>query len=292
MESTGNAIVDFVGQMNISGNVIPQAWYKTITRENGKPNLPAIVILADVVYWYRPTEVRDESTGRTVAARKRFQSDLLQRSYAQISEQFGISKREAQAAVAELERLGIVKRHFRTIEMNGVKMSNVLFIELVPSGLYSATFADAKNEIAITFERDTLPHQNVTPPTPKRDTNTGITHKTTTENKKDNARDEIAATSEKPKKAKEPKHRHGEFGHVMLTDAEFDKIKADFPSEYLRMIRDLDEYLEEHPAKSYANHSLTMRRWKRRDDEKAGAKQTVTAKEPQPVPFGWEEAMA
>ena len=30
-------------------------------RDNGKPNLTAIVILSDIVYWYKPTEVREET---------------------------------------------------------------------------------------------------------------------------------------------------------------------------------------------------------------------------------------
>ena len=35
--STGNAIVDENAKLNISGNVIPQMWYRTIVRESGKP---------------------------------------------------------------------------------------------------------------------------------------------------------------------------------------------------------------------------------------------------------------
>lgn len=180
-----NSTVAAVAQMNFTGNVIPQAWFKTITRENGKPNLSAIVILSDIVYWYRPTEQRDEQTGQTVGYAKKFKADMLQRSYAQLAEQFGITKREATAAVTELEKIGVIKRHFRTLEVNGVKTSNVLFIELIPEKLYSVTFPDAENEIAVTLERDTLSRSNVTPPTLKRETNTETTQETTTENKKD-----------------------------------------------------------------------------------------------------------
>ena len=50
--STGNEIVDENAKLNISGNIIPQVWYRTIIRESGKPNLTAIIILADIVYWY------------------------------------------------------------------------------------------------------------------------------------------------------------------------------------------------------------------------------------------------
>ena len=60
--TSGNQIVDAMGSLNITGNIIPTIWYRTILRENGKPYLLAIAILADIVYWYRPVEVRDPAT--------------------------------------------------------------------------------------------------------------------------------------------------------------------------------------------------------------------------------------
>ncbi len=35
--TSGNVIVDAMGAINISGNIIPAIWYRTITKENGKP---------------------------------------------------------------------------------------------------------------------------------------------------------------------------------------------------------------------------------------------------------------
>ena len=64
---TGNASVDAIATMAISGNVIPATWYKTITTASGKADLAAINILSDVLYWYRPSEIRDESTGDVIA---------------------------------------------------------------------------------------------------------------------------------------------------------------------------------------------------------------------------------
>ena len=71
--------------MYFSGNIIPTTWYKTIVRGNQKPYLNAIIILSDVVYWYRPTEVRDEQSGQVEGFKKKFRNDLLQRSYQQIA---------------------------------------------------------------------------------------------------------------------------------------------------------------------------------------------------------------
>ena len=68
--TSGNGIVDAMGSINITGNIIPAVWYRTITKENGKPYLLAIVILADIVYWYRPSEVRDQGTGHILGWKK------------------------------------------------------------------------------------------------------------------------------------------------------------------------------------------------------------------------------
>ena len=137
--STGNKIVDTVGEMNLTGNIIPEAWYLTI-RKNGKPCPLAILLLADIVYWYRPTEQRDEMT-QNVTYRKKFRAeDYLQRSYDQITEKFGISKKQARDALITLEELGVVTRHFRTITVSGMRHSNVMYLELHPDVLKRLTY--------------------------------------------------------------------------------------------------------------------------------------------------------
>ena len=204
MLSTGNATVDAIGAINITGNVIPQSWYKTIKKETGKPYLNAIVILADIVYWYRPTEQRDESTGQTVSLKKKFKSDMLQRSYAQIADQFGITKRDATNAIVAIEKLGVVKRHFRKLEVGGMTLNNVLFLELVPSALQALTFP-AETGTAATSDtyhpnkgQGTLKLE--TPSTQTVDTNTKTTQETTpeisTEKKRGKAKAFIPPTRE------------------------------------------------------------------------------------------------
>ena len=74
---TGSLTVDQMSRLQISGNVIPVSWYKTIRKPTGKPNLNAIIILADIVYWYRAVEIRDEMTGQLIGLRKKFHADLL-----------------------------------------------------------------------------------------------------------------------------------------------------------------------------------------------------------------------
>ena len=140
MYSTGNDIVDQVGKMNISGNVIPMVWFQTIQYPNGAPHNNAIHILADIVYWYRPKEERDEESGQLIGMRKKFKEDLLQRSYKQMADTYGLSKKQVTEAIKALEELGLVKRHFRNIKIKGQNLNNVLFLELSPKRLYEVTY--------------------------------------------------------------------------------------------------------------------------------------------------------
>ena len=139
---TGNASVDAIATMAISGNVIPATWYKTITTASGKADLAAINILSDVLYWYRPSEIRDESTGDVIAYRKRFSADLLQRSYDQIAEHFGLSKRQAKDAVVRLEELGAIRRVFRNVDYGAGTMGNVMFIAIEPARIFELTYPE------------------------------------------------------------------------------------------------------------------------------------------------------
>lgn len=196
---TGSPTVDRMSRLQISGNVIPIAWYKTIRKATGKPNLNAIIILADIVYWYRPVEIRDEATGQLSGLKKRFHADLLQRSYQQIADQFGITKRDATNAVVELEKLGVVTRVFRTIKAGGQLIPNVLFLDLDVDVLEELTYPEQmetqgqterqkgyplnegdgypKKEGGVTEISETVPTENVGCVTEKSGTNTEITNK-------------------------------------------------------------------------------------------------------------------
>lgn len=92
IRSSGCTAVDAMDRVGITGNVIPQSWYEEILRDNGKPYLLAIILLADIVYWYRPVEDRDESSGYVVGLRKIFKGDLLQKTYEDYAIRYGESR--------------------------------------------------------------------------------------------------------------------------------------------------------------------------------------------------------
>lgn len=144
--STGNETVDAMASIQFTGNVIPQIWYKQIVRDNGKPHLLAISILADIVYWYRPMEIRDPGTGSFLGFKKKFKGELLQRSYQQFADMFGESKRTVTEAIVRLENMGIIKRIFKTVNIGGMLYNNVLFIRLNTDKLYDITYPTIPEE--------------------------------------------------------------------------------------------------------------------------------------------------
>lgn len=71
---------------------------------------------------------------------------------------------------------------------------------------------------------------------------------------------------------KSPRHKHGEYQNVLLSDDDLDKLKAEFPSDWDQRIQRLSEYMAS-SGKSYKNHLATIRNWARRDKPaKADAK--------------------
>ena len=144
--TTENSIVNAVGKMAFTGNVIPESWYKTVVSANGRVNLLAVNLLGEIVYWYRPMEVRDERSGDVTWVKKFADEEYLQKSYAQICEKYNVSTKQAREALIVLEKLGVVKRHFRTIETEMGKCPNVMYIELIPDALYKLTYTEPADE--------------------------------------------------------------------------------------------------------------------------------------------------
>lgn len=64
-----------------------------------------------------------------------------------------------------------------------------------------------------------------------------------------------------PTPKKEPKHKYGEYQHVLLTDTDRERLVNDYgEDETHKAIKYLDEYLET-SGKKYKNHYLVMRKW-------------------------------
>lgn len=160
IKKTGIASVDALYNVDFTGNIIPHSWYGTIQTDKGKPDMNAIAILSEILYWHRPRESCDDGASGEIVLAKRFSRDMLQLSYGQLSKKLHLSKAQCRRAMKNLERLGIIKRHLRDIETDaGDSLNNVMFIELFSDRLLQLTFPDedapgAKNVIRVSNEMD------------------------------------------------------------------------------------------------------------------------------------------
>jgi len=139
-------ICEKIMKLGITGNIVPHNWFKTILMETekgkSKPDLLAINILSDVVYWYRPTEIRDEKTGYIINYKAKFKADMLQKSYKDYADFYGLSKRQIKRAIDNLVLLGLIKREFRkiTIRNNNTILNNVMYICPVAETIENFTY--------------------------------------------------------------------------------------------------------------------------------------------------------
>ena len=126
-----------IGKIHFEGNIIPHQWYQRIRLESGKPDLPAIVILAEIVYWYRPFQTLDQD-GKPYL-RKHFNGDMFQCSAAYFEAKFGLTKDQTRKALKRLEDAGYIRREYRSIVRQGILMNNVMFAEPVPLAIMAIT---------------------------------------------------------------------------------------------------------------------------------------------------------
>ena len=101
--------------------------------------------------------------------------------------------------------------------------------------------------------------------------------------KEEKSKENIGATAQPPpspplSKSKPVKHKHGEYGHVMLTDDEYSRLVDDYGDKVIsEYIKRLDEYLENRKDKHYANHNLTIRNWLSKSDVKKLSEQSAAS---------------
>ncbi|MEZ5581138.1 MAG: hypothetical protein R3F40_18065 [Candidatus Competibacteraceae bacterium] len=126
-----------IGKIHLTGNIIPHQWYQHITLGSGKPDLPAITILAEIVYRYRPRQTLDKR-GNPLP-RKHFDGDMFQCTAAYFESKFGLTKDQTRKALKRLEDAGYIRREYRDIVQQGILRNCVMFIEPVPRMIQAIT---------------------------------------------------------------------------------------------------------------------------------------------------------
>jgi hypothetical protein len=75
--------------MRFVGNIIPNEWFNQIKLESGRTDTQAIIILSEIIYWYRPSEIRND-TNIKQRYKKKFKLDMLQLSIKTFMDKFNV----------------------------------------------------------------------------------------------------------------------------------------------------------------------------------------------------------
>jgi hypothetical protein len=158
---TGHVVVDLVGQLSFEGNIIPHTWYQHIRYTNKRGTYVdaiAILLLAEIVYWYRPSVVHDETTGRVIGWKKKFKGDKLKRSYAALCEKLGTTDKQIRDAMSLLKSLGLVDIDLRTELVGEVRIGNVMYVGLNAQRLHEISYTLSPNPVTpLSQKEDTSP---------------------------------------------------------------------------------------------------------------------------------------
>ena len=116
-----------------------------------------------------------------------------------------------------------------------------------------------RNRVAKHREMQRLSSGNVT-------CNVTVTQGNATDIDKDKEEELEVRKRNKRDKEAPVRHKYGEYQNVLLTDEDFEKLKAEFP-DWKDRIERLSSYIAQ-SGKSYKNHLATMRNWARKDKER------------------------
>jgi hypothetical protein len=131
-----------VSNLALDGTIIPANWYKTIKLPNGKPDLYAILFLAELVYWHTARVLRDQQSGQVLGYERKFPADKYQCHYRVFAEKFSLSLAGARQVMHRLLDLDLVTLELRTVEVDGFSFYNVPFWDLKPDVLRRFTFLE------------------------------------------------------------------------------------------------------------------------------------------------------
>lgn len=203
--NTGHKIVDEITQLKFDGNTIPNTWYchikyETKKKQIFKADILSINILADLIYWYRASEIREDETGKTIGYKKKFKADKYQKWYSAWAEKFGVTKRQIQTSMKILVDFGIVNREVTTLTTEqGLKLTGVTYFEPVVEKIKYINTPVAENHPPIYLQCNT-PQQNKYDP-PQKNVGGGTKKRedteTPTKNPTKNPTDTVGAKSDK-----------------------------------------------------------------------------------------------
>ncbi|MEI6195659.1 MAG: hypothetical protein WCS42_15165, partial [Verrucomicrobiota bacterium] len=145
--TTGNATVDAIGQLEtkMTGPLIPYPWFTKILDQRGRPYHLAILVLAEIVGWYRPKKALSKKDNSYVF-NKRFKRDRLQLSRGNMAKKFNTDEDTITHAMNCLVKLGAIEKQSYDLVEQGRIYRNSLFVWPVPEVIEKLCETDDSEE--------------------------------------------------------------------------------------------------------------------------------------------------
>lgn len=107
------------------GNITPESLHKIITKKNGAPDLLAIAIYVEARSWFKPKKT--ESKGNVIYSSK-LKGYGFHTGYEHFAKKYGCSKDLIRTKFVLLEKLGLLKRDFKTEYFYGKRFNNLMYL--------------------------------------------------------------------------------------------------------------------------------------------------------------------
>ena len=130
-------------------NILPHFWFYKIVDKEGRPDLPAIMILSEIIGWFRSLAKAGSntyySTGKSLPE---LVDGKLAVSYDFLSDKLNFLKERIRKNLIHLEKLDILYREVKNIALKDGKRINQLYISINPE-FYASCFRNPETDIRV-----------------------------------------------------------------------------------------------------------------------------------------------
>lgn len=130
-------------------NILPHFWFYKIVDKEGRPDLPAIMILSEILGWFRSLAKAGSntyySTGKSLPE---LVDGKLAVSYDFLSDKLNFLKERIRKNLIHLEELDVLYREVKNIALENGKRINQLYISINPE-FYALCFRNPETDIRV-----------------------------------------------------------------------------------------------------------------------------------------------
>lgn len=123
---------------------IPDSWYKNITNKSGSPDLLAIVLLSEIVYWHRLMPVYEDDM--LIGYSQKFMGSKLQKQTSELSKKYGFSEKSINEALNRLVDLSLITREFSDVRKGELVIQKRQFIDIIPEQVIKISVLDVQTK--------------------------------------------------------------------------------------------------------------------------------------------------